>query len=52
LALADCPEIFGDSVVRNVEWNGEADLSALSGKPVRVLFELHDADLFSFQFRE
>ncbi len=49
-ALTDCPEIFGDSVARNVKWNGGSDLSALAGKPVRLLVELKDADLYSFQF--
>jgi thioredoxin-like negative regulator of GroEL len=51
-ALTDCPEIFGDSVARVVKWNGGADLSALTGNPVRLLFELKDADLYSFQFRD
>ena len=51
-ALADCPQIFGDSVVRNVEWNGDADLSSLAGEVVRLFFELKDADLYSFQFRK
>jgi len=51
-ALADCPEMFGDSVARNVEWSGDAHLSALAGRPVRLLFELKDADLYSYQFRK
>ena len=50
-AMADCPEVFGDSVTRNVSWSSGADLSALAGKPVRLLFELKDADLFSFRFQ-
>jgi hypothetical protein len=49
-SLADCPEIFGDSNARSVTWKSEADLSALAGKPVRLRFELKDADLYSFQF--
>ncbi len=49
-ALNDCSEIFGDSVARSVKWDGGADLSTLAGKPVRLLFELKDADLYSFQF--
>ena len=49
-ALADCPDIFGDSLARKVQWSSDADLAALAGRPVRLLFELADADLYSFQF--
>lgn len=49
-SLADCSEIFGDTVARRVTWNGGADLSTIAGWPVRVLFELKDADVYSFQF--
>lgn len=48
----DCPPVFGDSVDRPVEWTGGADLSFLKGKVVRLQFQLHDADLYSFQFKE
>lgn len=48
--LADCPEIFGDTITRVVTWNDTQDLSALSGKPVRLRFDLQDADIYSFQF--
>lgn len=50
-SLADCPELFGDTIARRVMWKGDADLSELSGKPVRLLFDLKDADVYSFQFR-
>ncbi|TWU26756.1 hypothetical protein Pla52o_06100 [Novipirellula galeiformis] len=49
-ALQDCPEIFGDSITRTVVWKDTQDLSSLSGKPVRLRFDLQDADIFSFQF--
>ena len=49
-SLADCPEIFGDTVARKVVWNNHPDLSKLAGKPVRLRFELKDADLYSIQF--
>ena len=49
-ALADCPDIFGDSLATKVQWSSDADLAALAGRPVRLLFELADADLYSFQF--
>ncbi len=49
-SAANCPQLFGDSIARRVKWNSDADLSSLAGTPVRLLFELHDADLYSFQF--
>ena len=49
-ALEDCPEVFGDSIGRGVEWENEADLVSLAGKSVRLRFELTDADLYSLQF--
>jgi hypothetical protein len=49
-SLAECAEIFGDSVARSVQWNSNADLSTLAGKPVRLRFSLKDADLYSFRF--
>jgi hypothetical protein len=50
-ALADCPDHFGDAVDRIVSWKAGGDLSALAGGPVRLRFDLQDADLFAFQFR-
>lgn len=45
----DCTPIQGDFIDHRVAWKG-GDLSSLAGKPVKVLFELSDADLFAFQF--
>jgi hypothetical protein len=50
-AAADCPEIIGDQIDRIVTWSG-SDLAALAGRPVRLRFELRDADLYSIRFRE
>ena len=41
-------KIFGDSVDRKVKF--EKDLKLLENKPVRLKFELHDCDLYSFKF--
>ncbi|MDA1016931.1 MAG: hypothetical protein O3A00_21040 [Planctomycetota bacterium] len=49
-ALKDCPETFGDTLDRTVEWNENSNVEKLSGKPVRLRFVLKDADLYSFQF--
>lgn len=51
LALADCPELFGDELEHIVRWKDGADPNVLSGKAVRLRFELKDADLYSFRFR-
>lgn len=48
-ALADCPEHFGDSVSRTVTWKDGSDVSSLSGRPVRLRFELKDADVYAIQ---
>jgi len=50
-ALADCPEMFGDTVERIVTWKKGADVGALAGRPVKLRFQLRDADLYSFRFR-
>ncbi|MEA3402776.1 MAG: hypothetical protein U9R79_16165 [Armatimonadota bacterium] len=50
-ALDDCPRIFGDEIERPVQWGEEANLAELAGTPVRLRFELADADLYSFRFR-
>lgn len=51
-ALADCEDIFGDSVNRNIIWKGgkKSKLSVLQGRTVRLRFVIKDADLYSFRF--
>ena len=44
----DSGRLFGDSIRRPVDF--ENAVSDLAGKPVRILFELKDADLYSFRF--
>ena len=48
--LEDCPVIYGDEIERVVRWNSGSDVSALAGKPVRLRFEMLDADLYSIRF--
>ena len=48
--LDDCSEVFGDSVERTVVWGDNTDVSSLSGKPVRLVFEVKDGDLYSYRF--
>ena len=47
-SLADCTEIIGDDLAFPVRWRG--DLGSLAGRPVRLRFVLHDADLYSYRF--
>jgi hypothetical protein len=49
-ALADCAELYGDSLEQAVVWPKQPDLGALAGKTVRLRIELRDADLYSLRF--
>ena len=49
--LDDCPEMIGDEIGRVVSWKGGSDVSALSGRAIRLRFAMKDADLYSIQFR-
>lgn len=51
-ALADCAEIFGDSLAHVVRWRDGSDVGSLADRPVRLRFALNDADLYSLQFVE
>lgn len=51
-AFTDNSELYGDSLSQTVHWSKVPDVTALAGKPVRLRFELRDADLFSFRFTE
>lgn len=48
---ADCDEINTNDVRAVATWHGKADVSALSGKPVKLRFVMRDADLYAFRFR-
>jgi len=50
--LDDCPAIIGDSVGHVVAWRNGSDVGELAGRPVRLRFELRDADIYSYQFRQ
>ena len=51
-ALEDCHDLFGDDLERAVSWRGAtATFPRLAGQPVRLRFELRDADLYSLRFR-
>lgn len=48
--LEDCDGIFGDEIERAITWKGSADVSSAAGQPIRLRFELKDADLYSLKF--
>jgi hypothetical protein len=48
--LADCDVIYDDAIERVVSWRGKSELKQLAGKPVKILFELKDADLYAYRF--
>ncbi|MBI5292101.1 MAG: hypothetical protein HY872_09515 [Chloroflexi bacterium] len=50
LSFADCDPICGDLPAHTVTWRGNADLSALAGKPVSLRFRLRAASLYAFHF--
>ena len=42
--------MIGNEIERAVEWKGGPDVSALTGKPVRLRFVMKDADLYALKF--
>ena len=44
-------DAYGDHIVRIVTWKPALDLSTHADKPVRLRFEMSDADLYSLRFR-
>jgi hypothetical protein len=48
--LADCDPLRGDQIDYPVAWKQGTEVGSLAGKPIRIRFELQDADLFSFRF--
>ena len=49
-SIADCNDVFGDTLDRAVTWKSGSDVGGLAEKPVRLHFQLKDADLYAFQF--
>jgi len=48
--VAECDEIYGNELDKKVSWGGNSNLSQLRGRPVRLVIELKDADLFAIRF--
>ncbi|MCD6335825.1 MAG: hypothetical protein J7M27_10925, partial [Candidatus Latescibacteria bacterium] len=47
----DADPIKGNFIEKTVTWNGQSDVSSLTGQPVQVRFVMRDAKLYAFQFR-
>jgi len=50
-AFDDADTLTTTGIDQPVSWQGQSDLSALQGKPVRVRIHFRNAKLYSFQFR-
>ena len=48
-SMADCGEIIGNEIDGVVHWGENNDISPLRGKTVRLVFQLADADIYSFR---
>jgi hypothetical protein len=47
---SECEQIVGNFIDQQVYWNGNPDVSAQSGKAIRIYFQLTRAKLYGFQF--
>ena len=50
-SLEESAETYGDEIEETMGWKGAEILDSLAGKPIRLRFELKDADLYAFRFR-
>lgn len=50
LSMSDCWDMYGDTVSRDVCWNGRRDVSAAAGKKCYMRIRMKECDLFSFRF--
>ena len=48
-SAADCDRLEGDEIAKTVIWKTDGN-GPFAAQPVRVRFEVKDADLFSFRF--
>ncbi|MEA3226931.1 MAG: hypothetical protein U9Q07_13350, partial [Planctomycetota bacterium] len=47
----DSRELIGNYIGHPASWRHGTDVSALTGKPIRLHFIMKDADLYSMRFR-
>jgi len=51
-ALDDMNPVYGDQLDFTVFWKDHGNVAALAGRPVKLRFELKDADVFSIRFTD
>jgi len=49
-SLEECDTMMTNNVRHTVTWNQNADLSSISGRPIRLKFAMRSAKLFAFRF--
>jgi len=49
-SMEDCDVLIGDRIDGAVSWHGQKSLSRYIGKPVRLKFQMMDADIYAFGF--
>ena len=49
-SAADCDPVHGNHVHEIISWQGDPDVSGLSGKPVQLRFVMRAAKLYGFRF--
>jgi len=47
----DCDHIKGDFIEKTVTWKGKTSVKALQGKTVRLKFQMQNAKLYAFEFK-
>ena len=50
-ALEDMAPVYGDALDHGFSWNNNLNLARLAGVPVRLRFQLKDADVFAMRFQ-
>lgn len=50
-SLTESTPLRGDRIQQNASWKSGPDISTLSGKIIRIRFQLRDADLYSLRFQ-
>ena len=49
-SLGESQELIGNEIERAVSWKGKQNVGSLAGRPIRLLFELKDADVYAIRF--
>ncbi|MBI3943950.1 MAG: hypothetical protein HY326_13110 [Chloroflexi bacterium] len=49
-SLEDCSDIYGDEIEAPVRWAQGTNVADLAGQPVRLRFQLKDADIYALRF--